>query len=557
MRKTLLQCLALVVTMLMASTTLFAQSVKVNLDYENAPLSKVLNEISAQSDYNFIYDNSVVDVNQKVTVKTSSNDLTKLLNEVFKQTGIKFRVVGKQVALSPAKVAGENKGKQLVANGIVYDVTGQPVIGASVIVMSTMQGVSTDREGRFHIEAKKGDVLQFSFMGLKTQEVVFNGQKEILITLQDDSTVLQDIVVTGYQTISREKVTGSVVSLSAEALEERFTTNVLDNLEGRVAGLMTYNGGMQIRGISSIHAERTPLLVVDGMPVEMAIEDLNPYDIENVTVLKDAAAAAIYGARASNGILVVTTKRAREAGKTNVDVQANFTVYDKLNVDYHDNFYMNAEEQVNLELSQLDELLTHPAYSMYVGMYGALMADYSTFTALSPLYMNYWRKMNGMMSEADFNAYVERAKKGNFAQEFADNMLQRQILQQYNIAIRNRTDHFQSNLVFNYRHDNTGVIGDENDQFNIFYKGSYNVGKWLTANIGMNTIISSASQTGTPNDDAVNPFYHAAYESLYDANGELANLCSIGFSNPDYVLPEHYTKGFRSSFYNPLQDKWE
>ena len=148
MRKTLLQCLALVVTMLMASTTLFAQSVKVNLDYENAPLSKVLNEISAQSDYNFIYDNSVVDVNQKVTVKTSSNDLTKLLNEVFKQTGIKFRVVGKQVALSPAKVAGENKGKQLVANGIVYDVTGQPVIGASVIVMSTMQGVSTDREGQ-------------------------------------------------------------------------------------------------------------------------------------------------------------------------------------------------------------------------------------------------------------------------------------------------------------------------------------------------------------------------------------------------------------------------
>ncbi|MBQ8335486.1 MAG: SusC/RagA family TonB-linked outer membrane protein [Tidjanibacter sp.] len=549
--------MALVVSMLLASTTLFAQSVKVELNHENAPLSKVLNEISAQTDYNFIYDSNVVDVNQKVSVKTSSNDLTKLLNEVFAKTGIEFRVVGKQVALSAKNAQKAAAGKQLVANGIVYDVTGQPVIGASVIVMRTMQGVSTDREGRFHIEAKKGDVLQFSFMGLKTQEVVFNGQKEIKVTLQDDSTVMEDIVVTGYQTISREKVTGSVVSLSAEALEERFTTNVLDNLEGRVAGLMTYNGGMQIRGISSIHAERTPLLVVDGMPVEMAIEDLNPYDIENVTVLKDAAAAAIYGARASNGILVVTTKRAREAGRTNVDVQANFTVYDKLNVDYHDNFYMNAEEQVTLELTQLDELLTHPSYAMYVQMYGAIFPQYATFQCPSPLYMNYWKKLNGMMSEADFNAFVDRAKGNNYAQEFADNMLQRQLLQQYNIAIRNRTDHFQSNLVFNYRHDNTGVVGDENDQFNIFYKGSYNVGKWLTANIGMNTIISSSDVTNTPNGDASNPFGHAPYESLYDENGELANLASIGFTNPEYVLPENYVKGFRSSFYNPLQDKWE
>ncbi|MBR2400827.1 MAG: SusC/RagA family TonB-linked outer membrane protein [Tidjanibacter sp.] len=557
MRKTLLQRLILVASVLLASTSLYAQRVEANLNFENQPLSKVLSEISAQTNYNFIYDTNVVDVNQKVSVKTSSNDLTKLLNQVFAKTGIEFRVVGKQVALSAKSARKVAQGKQLVANGIVYDTDGQPVVGASVVIERTMQGVSTNREGRFHIEVKMGDVLQFSYMGLKDTEVIFSGQKEIKVTMLEDSTVLDDIVVTGYQTISREKVTGSVVSLSAEALEERFATNVLDNLEGRVAGLMTYNGGMQIRGISSIHAERTPLLVVDGMPVEMSIEDLNPYDIENVTVLKDAAAAAIYGARASNGILVVTTKRAREAGKTNVDVQANFTVYDKLNIDYHDNFYMNAEEQVNLELGQLDELLTHPMYSMYVGMYGSLMPQYSTFTSMSPLYMNYWRKLNGLMTEADFNAYVDMAKKNNYAQEFADNMLQRQIMQQYNIAIRNRTDHFQSNLVFNYRHDNTGVIGDENDQFNIFYKGSYNVGKWLTANIGMNTIISSASQTSTPNGDATNPFGHAAYESLYDANGELANLASIGYTNPDYVLPENYVKGYRSSFYNPLQDKWE
>ena len=137
--------------------------------------------------------------------------------------------------------------------------------------------------------------------------------------------------------------------VSAEKLEDRYMPSLMDNLEGRVAGLTTYGDKTTIRGTSSLYASTNPLLVVDGLPIEGSIDDLNPYDIESVTVLKDAAAAAIYGARASNGIIVVKTKGAKEKGKINIDFSANLTVWEKKNMDYAANFYMTPEQQAQTE----------------------------------------------------------------------------------------------------------------------------------------------------------------------------------------------------------------
>ena len=149
-------------------------------------------------------------------------------------------------------------------------------------------------------------------------------------------------------------MTGAVTTITADKLDDRYTTNIVSNLEGRVAGLSTYGGEMKIRGTSSLYAETSPLIVIDGVPVETRITDVNPYDIESINVLKDAAATAIYGARASNGIIVITTKNAKKSGKIDIDFQANLTIWEKKNVDYHDNFYMNAEEQVDAESKYYD-----------------------------------------------------------------------------------------------------------------------------------------------------------------------------------------------------------
>ena len=161
--------------------------------------------------------------------------------------------------------------------------------------------------------------------------------------------MMSEVVVTGYQEIKKEKMTGSVATVSSAKLEERYTQNLLANLEGQVAGLSTYGGKPVIRGAGTLYGSTAPLLVVDGMPIEGSIEDLNPYDIESVNVLKDAAAAAIYGARAANGIIVITTKNAKRQGKIDIDFATNITWYENRNVDYADNYYMTPAQQVAVE----------------------------------------------------------------------------------------------------------------------------------------------------------------------------------------------------------------
>ena len=177
-------------------------------------------------------------------------------------------------------------------------------------------------------------VVSATFVGMKpaSVKVTPGNQHDVRVNMETHVTMMSEVVVTGYQEVKKEKMTGATTTVSAEKLNQRFSTNVLDNLEGRVAGLSTYGGKPIIRGLGTLHGNTSPLLVVDGVPVESslasfdpfsdesvssdsgvgALADLNPYDIESINVLKDAAAAAIYGARAANGIIVVTTKNAKK-----------------------------------------------------------------------------------------------------------------------------------------------------------------------------------------------------------------------------------------------------
>ena len=184
--------------------------------------------------------------------------------------------------------------------------------------------------------------LLISYIGKKTIERDVKLGSDTVFHLEEDAGMMNEIVVTGYQDIAKEKMTGSVTTIRADKLEERYSPSLLSNLEGRVAGLTTYGGKTTIRGTSSLYAETDPLLVVDGIPIEGSIDDLNPYDIESVNVLRDAAAAAIYGARAANGIIVVTTKSAKEKGKIDIDFSTDLTVYEK---GYASEFYLDSKEK--------------------------------------------------------------------------------------------------------------------------------------------------------------------------------------------------------------------
>lgn len=426
-----------------------------------------------------------------------------------------------QTLEKPFASQGLEQGKANRLSGIVTDRNGTPLIGASVWVKNTKRGTITDSKGHYAINVKPGEELSFSFIGMAPQTVTYRKGNSLDIEMTEAAeNTLNELVVTGYQDIKKEKMTGAVSTIRAEDLNERYATNILDNLEGRVAGLSTYGGKMVIRGTSSLYASTSPLLVVDGVPVEEKLEDLNPYDIESINVLKDAAASAIYGARASNGIIVITTKGAKKKGKLDIDFSANLTVNEKKNMDYSDNFYMNAAQQVQVESDYYHYYFFDNDGEVADPISSAKQAIAQGSNYASPIQYAYYQLALGNITQEQLDQTLDRLKKNNYAKEYADAIYRQQVMQQYNLSLRSRSDKFQSNLTVNYKYDNSGQINSFANQFNINYKGAYDVAKWLTATFSINGVYNKSREPGSDyNAQYTNPWAMPAYESLYNEDG--------------------------------------
>ena len=402
-------CLLVTFAFMASLQAVCAQNVRVTLHLTDADFGEFITRVKQQTRYTFFYNDRVIGGVEPVTVNKDNAPLEEVLREVLSPKGFDFSIEDRTVIIRKAGISLQQQ-QETVVRGTVKDEKGQPLPGVTVLFKGTTIGVVTDNDGHYDVTLPTGTkpILLFSFIGMQTQEVTYNGQSEINVTMKEEVSEMDEVVVTGYQTINREKVTGSTSKISSKQLEERYTPNILDNLEGRVAGLVTYGDKTMIRGVSSMHAETAPLLVVDGLPIEGKIEDLNPYDIESVTVLKDAAAAAIYGARASNGIIVITTKKAKTAG-TEIDFSGNLTMYEKKNMDYHDNFYMNPEEQVNAESAYWDYYFfrnrddKNPISSFETSL--------QQYAAITPIQYAYYQYAKGQLTQGDLNAQLDRIEK--------------------------------------------------------------------------------------------------------------------------------------------------
>jgi TonB-linked SusC/RagA family outer membrane protein len=493
----------------------------ITLNMENKPLREVLTTITKTTNYKFVYSNVLKEIDQLVTIKCENQSLSSVLNQLFGDKKISYRIEGRNIALSPAAIVQvKQTDENLLINGIILDEAGDPVPGATIRNKNNNKIVSSDLNGKFQIEAKVGDILYLTSIGMESKEVRIGKSNNLNIVLATSVILLENVVVTGYQDMPKEKVTGSISSISSAKIEERYTANIMNNLEGRVAGLSTYGGKTTIRGTSSLYAETSPLLVVDGMPIEGRIEDLNPYDIESINVLKDAASTAIYGARASNGIIVITSKNARKKGKIDIDFSTNITFYDKKNMDYSDNFYMNAEQQVKVE-SDFYEYYFFNNNGEVSDPIGSTESSIENGTGgISPIQYGYYQLAKGQISRDQLNTILNGLKKNNFAKEYGDAIYKRQAIQQYNLALRSSSDKFQSNLTLNYKKDNGGIINSEKSLLNINYKGSYDIAPWLTATFNINGIYGKTKEAGYDyNSDHTNPWAFAAYESFYSDDG--------------------------------------
>ena len=331
----------------MTSSMLFAQESLVTLDVKDASLREVFRDIETQTGFSFLYSNTNIDVTKKVTLKVRSVTLPQALDQVFAGQGVSYRIEGKQIVLSFSSVSSVQQPPQkITVSGVVRDALTQETLpGVNIMIKGTTQGTSTDFDGNFRIDITATEpVLIFSFVGYNTLEVPVAGRTTINVLLEQETKRLDEVVVIGYGSESKRLLTGSIGSINTEGIQERPIQSIDNILQGQTAGVqITQNSGtpgsamtVRIRGNSSINAGNQPLYVVDGVPIisggfsqvsfggqsVSALSDLNPNDIESISILRDASAAAIYGARASNGVVLITTKR----GKTK-DTRFSFNAY--------------------------------------------------------------------------------------------------------------------------------------------------------------------------------------------------------------------------------------
>ena len=288
-----------------------SQNARVSINKNNSQLEEILNEIESQTDYLFIYNNQV-DVNRKVSVKAKTKPVSEVLDNLFKNAGIEYEMEGTHIILSSKSRDAIAAAQQQthVLTGRIVDNNGEAIIGANVVVKGTTNGTVTDIDGNFSIEADPNSVLNISYIGYLSKEIVVGNKKTINVVLLEDTKTLDEVVVIGYGTQKKADLTGSVANVSTDDLDSQSNTPIGQALQGKIAGVdIVSQGGapggstrVMVRGIGTLN-NSSPLYIVDGMYMS-GIDHINPNDIASIDVLKDASSAAIYGSRAANGVVI-------------------------------------------------------------------------------------------------------------------------------------------------------------------------------------------------------------------------------------------------------------
>lgn len=305
----------------------YSQDTRISLNMRDVQIKDVLLKIESNSEYFFIYNNQLVDVDRKVSISADNQKISDVLHTIFQDQQIDFQVTDRKIVITPVQSSMAQQQKSV--SGKVIDNTGAGLPGVSVVVKGTTSGTITDFDGNYSLaNVPANATLQFSFVGMKSQEVQISGKTTIDIVLQDETVGIEEVVAIGYGKQSRAKVVGAVSKINDEELTKIAAPSIDQQIGGKMAGVVINQANGQpgagsqivIRGTGTLTAGTNPLIVVDGFPLSegSSLNSINPNDIEDIDVLKDAASAAIYGSRAANGVILVTTKKGKSDQKPSV-----------------------------------------------------------------------------------------------------------------------------------------------------------------------------------------------------------------------------------------------
>jgi TonB-linked SusC/RagA family outer membrane protein len=441
-----------------ASAGSFSQ--RVSLKAENMPLKVALNKLKEQSGFLFVYSDRVLRLAKPVTTNMRSVQLNVALSTILHDLDLSYSVNGKYIVITPA-IPALQVGEDSVflalgfsffpVNGRVADSAGAPLSGATIMVKGKNVSAQTDAAGRFTLNAEPGDILVVSYIGYLQQEYkVGDGNTAVLLRLQPAVTQLNEISIsvnTGYQVLSRERATGAFSTISGKRFDTKLRPDLKAALEGQAAGVViTKEGNVEIRGVSTMNAGiRDPLIVVDGYPISGGLESINIDNIESVTVLKDAVAASIYGARSSNGVIIIATKQANR-GPVQIGYKGSYGVTLKPQLSY-----LNRASSADYVDAELDLYNQDP---------NSYLTSYTNYSALSTVnYLSVLRSQN-LVTQADYDQQIAQLKTQDGIGQLEKYYFRSRQMQQHNISVSGGGENNVVNAAVKY------ISNSNNTQYN-------------------------------------------------------------------------------------------
>lgn len=484
----------MIMTLLIIPCLAFEQvNTKITLNYQNTEISKVLQSIEKQSGYTFFYSGGTIDASSLISINVKQTPIEKVLDELLEPFKVEYQFKDKSIILKKqrAVVVTEVKGgitdtsKNILVKGKILNDKGNGLAGVTVSVKGEPVNAITNENGNFELNVPKASAtLIFSSIGYENQEVKVKNNTIVSIVMRERVTELQkvEVVSTGYQEIPKERATGSFSLVDNELFNRRVGSNVLDRLNDVVPGLVKNKqtninplSAYQIRGVSTINAETTPLLVVDNFIFEGDPSTINPNDIENVTVLKDAAAASIWGVRAGNGVIVITTKKGKPNRKATLSFNTNFSISNKPN--FRSIPSVPSKDIVSLETRRFQE-----------GYYDSYLTNPYAFDPLPLVAEILYKNKLGTISNKETEALINELKNTDIRSEIQKYLTQNPSTQQYSISISGGSDKNQYYASFGYDKSVPSDINVKNERLTFRWNNSWQPIKGLSITTEMNWI---------------------------------------------------------------------
>lgn len=521
-----------------------AQLKRVSLTMENAELRQVFKKLKQQTGVRFFYNEEKLKNAGNRRIDICDLELEKALEEILAGTELTYTFLRDVVVIKDRENSRETlealmQQKRLI-RGVVKDEKGVTLPGVSVIVKGTQTGVATDIDGRFEIKVDDDPnlVLQFSFVGMKAKEMKIGNNQELKVVLESAAENLSEVIVTGYQTISKERATGSFGTITTKNIEAKLQPNLASLIEGQATGVVIdKTGKIEIRGVSTFNAQKEPLIVVDGYPIDGTLESLNPDNISNITVLKDGVAASIYGSRAANGVIVVTTKKG-EKGSFNVSYKGIFGAVLKPDLSV-----LNKASSSDYIDAELDLFRQSPNTPSTMSKY-----NMSRVTWL----MMQVRENN--MTESEAMAEIDELRKVNTLGQIEEHIFRPQLSHQHNLSINGGTDRNSYNVAVNYLDCRRNMIHSDNSRLILDIKNDWHPNKYIDLGIIANLVYTTDNQPTKTWKDITSFTSGAAiqpYDRIVDENGKPTDV----FSTSTYKIDTYKnTPGMKAWNYNPIED---